>query len=148
MCWCLCWSLQQSCRPEGLHRYANAGVFLWNLRNFYEHLFWTTSVNDCFCRYCGKFLKFEGFTYNESRFYSTWNFTKKRPHRGCFCLNFAKIVSAAFERTFLKEHFLVIASWLRLPEDPFLKAWWYVLCTRFQFKKMTSRWDTPTWAIR
>ena len=93
-----------------------SGVFLWNLRNFYEHLFWTTSVNDCFCSCCGKFLKFKGFTYNGSRFYSTWSLTKKRPHRGCFCLNFEKIVSAAFERTFLGYCFLIETPWRSLFE--------------------------------
>ena len=28
-------------------RYSNTGVFLWNLRNFEEHLLWRTSANDC-----------------------------------------------------------------------------------------------------
>ena len=27
---------------------SNTVAFLWNLRNFYEHLFWRTSANDCF----------------------------------------------------------------------------------------------------
>ena len=31
-----------------IKRYSNTGVFLWNLRNFQENLFWRTSVNDCF----------------------------------------------------------------------------------------------------
>ena len=33
-----------------LKRDSNTGAFLWNLRNFQEHLFWRTSANDCFCR--------------------------------------------------------------------------------------------------
>ena len=32
-----------------LKRDPNTGVFLWTLRNFYEHLCWSTSANDCFC---------------------------------------------------------------------------------------------------
>ena len=28
---------------------SSADVFLWNLWNFWEHLFWRTSANDCFC---------------------------------------------------------------------------------------------------
>ena len=30
-----------------LKRDSNAAFFLWNFRNFYEHLFWRTSANDC-----------------------------------------------------------------------------------------------------
>ena len=29
-------------------RDSNTGVFLWNLQNFWEHLFWRTFANDCF----------------------------------------------------------------------------------------------------
>ena len=29
-------------------RISNVGVFLWNLRYFWERLFWRTSANDCF----------------------------------------------------------------------------------------------------
>ena len=32
-----------------LKRESNTVIFLWNLRNFEEHLFWRTSANDCFC---------------------------------------------------------------------------------------------------
>ena len=28
---------------------SNTGAFLWNLRNFQEHLFWRKSAKDCFC---------------------------------------------------------------------------------------------------
>ena len=31
-----------------LKRDSNAGAFLWNFQNFYEHLFWRTSASDCF----------------------------------------------------------------------------------------------------
>ena len=31
-----------------LKRHFDIGVFLWNLRNFWEHLLWRTSPNDCF----------------------------------------------------------------------------------------------------
>ena len=31
-----------------LKRDTNSGVFLWNLRNFYKHVFWTPSANGCF----------------------------------------------------------------------------------------------------
>ena len=35
----------QAFRPANLlKRYFNTGNFLWNLRNFYEHLFWRTST--------------------------------------------------------------------------------------------------------
>ena len=39
----------QACRPPALlKRDSNAGAFLWILRNFKEHLFWSTSPNGCF----------------------------------------------------------------------------------------------------
>ena len=49
----LCWSLVliklQALGPATLiKRDSNTGVFLWSLRNCEEHLFWRTSVNDCF----------------------------------------------------------------------------------------------------
>ena len=28
---------------------SNTGVFLWNIRDFSEHIFWRTSVTNCFC---------------------------------------------------------------------------------------------------
>ena len=34
-------------------RDSNTGVFLWNFRNFWKHLFWRTSANDCFWRRLG-----------------------------------------------------------------------------------------------
>ena len=52
----LCWSLflnkVTSLRPGTLlNRVSNTGVFLWNLTRFWEHLFWRTSVNNCFCKH-------------------------------------------------------------------------------------------------
>ena len=42
----------QAFRPVYLlKKYSSAGVFLWTLQNFWEHLFWSTSANDCFCIY-------------------------------------------------------------------------------------------------
>ena len=32
-----------------LQRNSNTSTFLWILWNFYEHLFWRTSANSCFC---------------------------------------------------------------------------------------------------
>ena len=34
-----------------LKRDSNAGVFLWILQKFQDHLFWRTSANDCFFNY-------------------------------------------------------------------------------------------------
>ena len=49
----LCWSLfnKVSCLQtcNFIKRDSNTGVFLWILRNFEEHLFWRTSMDDCFC---------------------------------------------------------------------------------------------------
>ena len=40
----------QAFKPAYLSkRYSNARVFWWTLRNFWEHLFSSTSSNDCFC---------------------------------------------------------------------------------------------------
>ena len=38
------WSLQLSYKRD-----SSAGVFLWLLRNFLEHLFYRTPLYDCFC---------------------------------------------------------------------------------------------------
>ena len=39
-------------------RDSDTGVFLWILRNFLEHLFWSISANDCFCSMvsCSRFI--------------------------------------------------------------------------------------------
>ena len=31
-----------------INKNSNTGILLWNFRNFYKHLFWRTSANDCF----------------------------------------------------------------------------------------------------
>ena len=50
----LCWSLflinLHTWGPKAfLKRDSNTCIFQWNLRNFWEHLFWSTFVNLCFC---------------------------------------------------------------------------------------------------
>ena len=51
LCWSLFWIKSQDWIPTTLlKRDSNAGVFLWILQNFSEHLFSKTSANDCFCK--------------------------------------------------------------------------------------------------
>ena len=42
---CCIFMIHCSCSAEK----SNKGVFLWNLGNFWEHLFWRTFVKTCFC---------------------------------------------------------------------------------------------------
>ena len=47
---CLSNNKNAAFRPAALlKRDWNTDAFLWNLRNFKEHLFWRTSANDCCC---------------------------------------------------------------------------------------------------
>ena len=49
----LCWSLfliKLRASVSLLKRGSNTSVFLWNLRNFSENLFFRTSRNNCFCQ--------------------------------------------------------------------------------------------------
>ena len=49
LCWSLFFKKLQAFRPATLlKRDSYTGVFLWNLRNSEEHLFWK-QLNDCFC---------------------------------------------------------------------------------------------------
>ena len=69
--------LQAWITGTSLKRDSSAGVFLWILRNFLEHLFWRTSANGCFLK------RRHWFSTNEIlKFYrrdvigtSNWNFS-------------------------------------------------------------------------
>ena len=88
----------QASRPY--KRDTGAGVFLWILRNFWEHLFYRTPLDDCFSKYASdNFLSLSNLknvhilvqlyfhiiirrSGLEVLFKSTCNFTKTRPqHR-------------------------------------------------------------------
>ena len=48
----LCWSFLNKAgliARNFIKKDSNTGFFMWNLRNFQEHLFWRTSANGCFC---------------------------------------------------------------------------------------------------
>ena len=50
---------------------SSTGAFLWNLQNFWEHLFWRTSASDCFYTVWGDVIltqKEISFTYDEKLF--------------------------------------------------------------------------------
>ena len=53
---------------------SNPGVFLWNLQNFQQHLFWRTSTNGCFYKNWAEINagKYERSTFLESR--DSWSF--------------------------------------------------------------------------
>ena len=90
--------------PGSFKRDSNTGVFLWSLQNFSEHLFWWTSVNDCFWRCSIKKLFFKTLQYWQDK--SSFN--------NFFLKKVILVVDGAVKLTccYIDQHFLSKKVWL------------------------------------
>ena len=95
-----------------LKRDSNTSIFLWNLQNFQEHLFWRIAANDCFCSFFLMAPIMESLL-NKVASLQACNFIKKRTPTQVFSCGVCKV----FKNTYFEEYlrttaFVVSFSWL------------------------------------
>ena len=89
----------QVLRPATLlKRYSNTGIYLWNFRNFLEHLFRRISANDYFCSFIFMAPVLESL-HNKFASLQICNFIKKRLQHRCFLVKFAKFLRTPFVKS-------------------------------------------------
>ena len=94
-----------------LKRDSNTSIFLWNLQNFQEHLFWRIAANDCFCSFFLMAPIMESLL-NKVASLQACNFIKKRTPTQVFSCGVCKV----FKNTYFEEYlrttaFVVSFSW-------------------------------------
>ena len=95
-----------------LKRDSNTSAFLWSLRNYFEHLFWRTSANDCLWRCSIKKLFLKTLLYLQDKHVNILWLLKTLVLESLFNPEYCEI----FKSTYFEEHLQTAAT-----ENVFIK---------------------------